>query len=235
EAAEATTTEAAALAEAVAKAAAAEATTDAAPKAAAAEAVTKAAPVTEPIAPTATIETAEPVLACAARLLFAVRPRRVPSGGLPAVRRVLLPPAHGVPVHVAVGVGIVIVAEARCTEGVGLASSRVVRRRLRRAPIAFRTGGRRRIALDRTAARTSGRHAGAIGALPRIRVVVFPARHIARGSTGCVERAVIALPGLSGVGIVAAPRLVRARGPGAHVRVGATRGRADPPAPERIP
>src|SRR5262245_58896872 len=133
-------TKAAALAEAVAKATAAEAIT----KTAAAEAVTEATavtPTTEPIAPTTTIETAEPVLACAARLLFAVCPRCVTPGGLPAVRRVLLPTVAGVPVHVAVGVGIVIVADARRTEGVGLTSSRVVRCRLRRAPIAFWTGG----------------------------------------------------------------------------------------------
>ena len=123
-------TKSAALAEAVAEAAA--------------EAVTEAAaltPTTEPIAPTAALETAEPVLACAARLLLAVRPRRVTPSGLPAARRVLLPTAAGVPVHVAVGVGIVIVADARRTERVGLACSRVVRRRLRRASRAFRTGG----------------------------------------------------------------------------------------------
>src|SRR5262245_13443086 len=239
-AAEATATEAAEATKATtaAEATKAAALAEAVAKATAAEAITKTAavtPTTEPVAPTTTIETAEPVLACAARLLFAVCPRRVTPGGLPAVRRVLLPTVAGVPVHVAVGVGIVIVADARRTEGVGLTSSRVVRCRLRRAPIAFWTGGRRRIALDRTAARTSGRYAGAIGALPRIRVVVFPARHIARGATGCVERAVIALPGLPGVGVVAAPRLVRARGPGAHVRVGPTRGRADRPARGLVP
>ena len=128
-------------------------------KATATEAITKAAaltPTTEPIAPTTTLETAEPVLACAARLLFTVRPRRVTPGGLPAARRVLLPTAAGVLVHVAVGVGIVIVANARRPERVGLARSRVVRRRLRRASIAFRTGGSRRGALNRTTARASG-------------------------------------------------------------------------------
>ena len=128
-------------------------------KAAAPEAVAEAAavtPTTEPLAPTAALETTEPVLACAARLLFAVRPRRVPPGGLPAVRRVLLPTATGVLVDVAVGVGIVMVANARRTEGVGLARSRVVRRRLRRAPRAFRTGGRRRSALEGAAARPGG-------------------------------------------------------------------------------
>ena len=96
-------------------------------KATATEAITKAAaltPTTEPIAPTTTLETAEPVLACAARLLFTVRPRRVTPGGLPAARRVLLPTAAGVLVHVAVGVGIVIVANARRPERVGLARSR---------------------------------------------------------------------------------------------------------------
>ena len=50
-------------------------------EAAATKALTKTAtltPTTEPISPTTALETAEPVLACAARLLLAVRPRCVP-------------------------------------------------------------------------------------------------------------------------------------------------------------
>jgi len=147
-------TKSASLTKAVAKTAATKAVAKTATRTAAlTEAATEATPATlapEPITPIAALETAEPVLACAARLLFAVCPRRVTPSALPAARCVLLPPAAAVPVHVAVGVGIVIVANARRPERVGLARSRIVRRRLRRAPIAFRTGGRRRGALDRT-------------------------------------------------------------------------------------
>src|SRR5262249_33205637 len=56
-----------------------------------------------------------------------------------------------------------------------------------------------------------------------------------RGATGRVERAVIALPGLSGVGVIAAPPLIRARRASALVRVGPARGRADRAARGRVP
>src|SRR5262249_10510448 len=108
EATAATESTKAALAEAVTEAPTAEALSEATPNTTAAE----------PIAPTTAIETAEPVLAGAARLLFAVRPRRVTPSGLPAARRALLPTAAGVLVHIAVDVGIVIVIDSRRTERV---------------------------------------------------------------------------------------------------------------------
>src|SRR5262245_45308598 len=156
----------------------------------------------------AAIEAVEAVLAFASRLLLPAHGGGLFGfGALPAAARVLLPATAGALVHVAVYVGVVVVAGARGLVARALPGARVSDRAARfRGTLPVHVG--RTLTLPRCADPLLGRVDSArrpSGEGPGLRVVLRPARHRARRPGVRIHSAAfVARTSLTGDRVVAA-------------------------------
>ena len=138
----------------------------------------------------------------------------------------LLPAVAGVLVHIAVDVGVVIVAGAGRPPGIGVAGIGIGGRATADVRITLGSGGRRARAVVGAAARGRPGCGVACRALPGVGVVVAGARDFARTARRTVHGAIVAARSVAGVGVVLAPGVVTARRAGAIIVVIAAGGGA---------
>src|SRR5215813_1493829 len=185
----------------------------------------------EAILGAAAIEAVEAVLAFASRLLLPCHGGGLFGfGALPAAARVLLPATAGVLVHVAVYVGVVVVASAR-----GLVARALTRARVSDGAARFRgtlpVHVGRTLTLPRCADPLLGRVDSArrpSGEGPGLRVVLRSARHRARRPRVRIHgAALVARTPLSGDWVIATPSLYVRDRAGARIHRGIAASYAD--------